>query len=244
MMLLALLVAAWAGESEPAEVQVFTRTFGNHIQCDDGTALRFDVATSFDVTSGSSCQVRFPNGEAAFKVVESSVFACYDETQDCVRTDAQAKREPDALLGASAYSSPAPRPPLSPELQVMKNAWDIEIARLKMPDSATAAVLSGTVGFGSGHYYAGSGETGDAHLMLQGVGVILAGVGGALALDGLSNTNPDRGGINTLKVGTSMFTLGVSTTTISRLVEAFTAPRKAREKAVEEMQRHRSRAGL
>lgn len=239
--LLTLILAAWAGDSEPVEVQVFAPTSGNRIQCGDGIWKAFDLATTVEVPPGNTCQVLFLEGEAFFNVTEKSVFACSSDTEGCVRTDVPAKKATTSFLMVPKNSGP---PSLqsedlaASELRILRNAWDVEITRTKLPDPTVAMMLSKSIGFGSGHYYAGSPETGNTHFALQGIGTILSSVGVGLLYGSVFSTDPDLR-MSSLRTGSLLVSLGVPLVSFSRLSEIFTAPRKAKETAVREMRKMR-----
>ena len=95
---------------------------------------------------------------------------------------------------------------------------DLLRLQTSLPSPVAATVLSALVGFGSGHYYAGSPESGQVHLVLQIVGLVAIGVGSALADD-----------YDTEQAGQIIGTIGLLGFGTDRIVEAANAPFKAHQ---------------
>ncbi|MEL6345610.1 MAG: hypothetical protein AAFV53_21050 [Myxococcota bacterium] len=85
------------------------------------------------------------------------------------------------------------------------------------PDPTVALQMSALVGFGSGHFYAGSETTGAVSFGVQLVGLGTA-AGGAAYLD----RNPDQRDVGVGIVGAGLFMFAAS-----RVVEMVTAPKQA-----------------
>jgi hypothetical protein len=89
---------------------------------------------------------------------------------------------------------------------------------LSAPSPATAMLMSTIVGFGSGHYYAGSKGSGTRHLAIQATAVVLAGIGSAVAS---SATDPAFGNL--------VYNTGLAALIVDRAVEVINAPFKAHQ---------------
>lgn len=83
-----------------------------------------------------------------------------------------------------------------------------------LPDAGAAAALSGTLGFGAGHFYVGRPGAGVAHFIIQAVGV-------GLVVRGTLKDEPVPLGI------------GIGMASIGRIVDATTAPKAAHVRAAE-----------
>ena len=143
-----------------------------------------------------------------------------------VPVPASAPTAPTAAA-ASAAASPASVPPAiaptiaAPSMDLAAfTAAQKDLLRLEtsLPSPTAATLLSALVGFGSGHYYAGSPDSAQVHLVVQILGVVAIGVGSALASD------PDSE-----SVGQVVGAIGIAGFGIDRIVEAANAPFKAHQ---------------
>ena len=109
------------------------------------------------------------------------------------------------------------------DLAALKRAYEL-------PDPTTAAVLSGFLGFGSGHFYAKKPARGMPHLLLQtlGGGLIVA---SQLQLARLSLTDPDQV-LTQANRAQGLVIAGSVVLSGSRIVDIWTAPTSARETAL------------
>jgi hypothetical protein len=89
---------------------------------------------------------------------------------------------------------------------------------LSAPSPATSMLMSTFVGFGSGHFYAGSPASGTRHLVIQAAAVALAGIGNAVAS---SATDPAFGNL--------VYSSGLTALIVDRAVEVINAPFKAHQ---------------
>jgi hypothetical protein len=89
---------------------------------------------------------------------------------------------------------------------------------LAAPSPATAMLMSTLVGFGSGHFYAGSPASGTRHLVIQAAAVALAGIGSAVAS---SASDPAFGNL--------LYNGGLTARIVDRAVEVINAPFKAHQ---------------
>jgi hypothetical protein len=112
--------------------------------------------------------------------------------------------------------------------------WDMFLLDHTLPDQATAAILSGTVGFGTGHYYAGLARRGNVHLGTQLAGWLAVAVGTQLpVLAKTSADAPTAGAVLVLGGGVAL--------AVSRIVDVATAPDSARQMARREIGLQRQR---
>lgn len=95
-----------------------------------------------------------------------------------------------------------------------------------LPDPAAAAVLSTSLGFGAGHFYAGNPQQGSAFFVSQAAGVTAACIGGAVAT-GFIETRDPKAGVPALTTGITLFVL-------SRMFDIATAPGAAHAAQVQQ----------
>jgi hypothetical protein len=115
----------------------------------------------------------------------------------------------------------SPAPPVVAAAAPAPGAWtdqrklDIE---LSAPSPSAALVMSALVGFGSGHYYAGSQSSGSRHLAIQ-AGAIALGSIGLVAAAASDDPAP----------GAFVYTVGLTALSIDRVIEVVNAPFKAHQ---------------
>ena len=89
---------------------------------------------------------------------------------------------------------------------------------LSAPSPAASVLMSAVVGFGSGHYYAGSKASGTRHLAIQGSTILLAGIGSAIA-----------GSASDPAVANFVYASGLTAFLVDRAIEIVNAPFKAHQ---------------
>jgi hypothetical protein len=157
-----------------ASVHVFTAATKSEIKCDKAASINFSVQVKLEVPEGSKCVVTINEAFGSFEVQESSVWFCKDmrsQWLSCQRTDSLEPIEDTKIhdtVTSVAKSLPTNfEPPTHLE-------YSIPIAPFNQPDPAVATLLSGLLGFGSGHFYAGKNTRGTTHAVLQFGGIVSA----------------------------------------------------------------------
>ena len=115
----------------------------------------------------------------------------------------------------------APPPPPIAAAQPAAGTWSDQRQLdllLAAPSPAASMLMSTIVGFGSGHYYAGSKSSGTRHLVIQAVAVGLAGIGSAVASNA---ADPAFGNL--------VYNTGLTALIVDRAVEVINAPFKAHQ---------------
>lgn len=117
-------------------------------------------------------------------------------------------------------ATPTPEVPASfkPSPEYVRAQRELLALEASLPDPTTAFLLSGVIGFGVGHFYAGDNQRGAIHLSAQ--------LGG-LALTGLATLAAGQNADAAL----ALQVLGGGVLGISRLVDMGTAPLTAHEQA-------------
>jgi hypothetical protein len=222
MTLLAVLLTTVA-TAAPVTSDVFGPPTGFVVACPGAPAETFKVRGEVQAPADTACSVTSgSDGPGTIVVGAGAVWSCeaVDAVLQCTRTDvptvaAEAPAPRTAPRGTPPVVAPASRVPhhLSAQPANMRSAL-AEFASLPSPGGAAA--LSGTVGFGAGHFYANNRGAGVAYLLLEGafVGVTAA---GALADD------PDTAEV--LSLGGA---LGLG---VSRIADTVTAARAAHRNA-------------
>ena len=132
------------------------------------------------------------------------------------------------VAGAASVDAPAPIAPttegLPPTVASMdvaaftKAQMDLLRVESSLPSPTAAVLLSALVGFGSGHFYAGSPESGQVHLVVQLISLVAIGTGSVLADD-----------YDTESIGQIVGATGIIGFSVDRIIDAANAPFKAHQ---------------
>lgn len=125
---------------------------------------------------------------------------------------------PPAVVAPADLPTPEPVPMESHEvLYVPPPRWE--------PDDTTAFLMSATIGFGAGHYYAENTSRGDQHAITQLSALLVLGIGRGLLYDSSIHL---RSNVE-WETGLTLTLIGSTTLSVDRLVDAASTPRSVRE---------------
>ena len=208
---LALLLPAHADDAVSMTIQV---PGAKHtLRCPGAEPLPMRTLAVYDLVNGATCRVVSPSGRAGTVTAkEGATWVCTSGQVNLSCAEALADAPPAPAISSPPPGLPGQDPFVAPTTS-LPNALRLYAS---LPDPGAATALSGFLGFGSGHFYAGEPEGGYTHLSLQ-----LSGI--ALAVASVFVRQP--------RVATSMGISGGTMVLTSRVLETLTAPRAAHRTA-------------
>jgi hypothetical protein len=180
---LALLSAASAA---PVTIELFVAPPGATVQCVGHDPVEVGVRVELQGYSGTKCKVTGAQtgASAEFAAIDKSVWSCaLGDAGSCERMDVPPKRAAPRSAAKPEESTAGPPSPPSYVPGPAFTARDLDKAfadYASLPNPAAAAALSGFVGFGAGHFYAGDMPGGTTFLLLESAALLAAGAGFAV----------------------------------------------------------------
>jgi hypothetical protein len=179
LVLLSLLPVSLAA---PVTLQVSVAPPGATVACVGYDPVEVGIEAEVKGYSGTKCTVTSTKNSATaeFAAIDGSIWSCaLGDEGSCERA-----KPPAASQSRPEVFAPrdVPAPP-SRSVGAALTARDLDKAfadYASLPNPAAAAALSGFVGFGAGHFYAGDMSGGTAFLLLESATLLGAGAGFAV----------------------------------------------------------------